>query len=227
MIYCFIPLRSGSKGIPGKNTKPFLGKPLFEWVVGAAVKSLCNIVVVSTDIEPFMYRNSKVVVGKRRGQTCDDEATTNQVLLEWLHGDLPGAPPPVSRNSIIVTLHATSPYTTPDDINSAISLLVSTTYESVVSIAPLTRFLWHRVDNHWTPANYTIGEQPRRQDMEPLYLENGAVYVSRMSSILSTGSRISGNICTHVMDYSFELDTPADWIVGENIMGERVGHSSI
>jgi N-acylneuraminate cytidylyltransferase len=31
-----IPARGGSKGLPGKNTKPLLGKPLIAWTIEQA-----------------------------------------------------------------------------------------------------------------------------------------------------------------------------------------------
>ena len=45
----FIPLRKGSKGIPGKNKKKLLGRPLFCWVLGEAIASTLDAIYVYTD----------------------------------------------------------------------------------------------------------------------------------------------------------------------------------
>ena len=45
----FIPLRKGSKGIPNKNKRKMVGRPLFTWVLGEAVFSELDEVYVYTD----------------------------------------------------------------------------------------------------------------------------------------------------------------------------------
>jgi len=47
----FIPIRKGSKGIPGKNTRKMVGRPLFTWVLGEALQSNLDEVYVYTDDE--------------------------------------------------------------------------------------------------------------------------------------------------------------------------------
>jgi len=50
-----IPLRKGSKGIPGKNSKTLLGRPLFAWSLIEAQKSLLDQIYVYTKV--FKYRD--------------------------------------------------------------------------------------------------------------------------------------------------------------------------
>ena len=45
----FVPLRKGSKGIPGKNKRKMLGRPLFCWVLTEAIFSKLDEVIVFTD----------------------------------------------------------------------------------------------------------------------------------------------------------------------------------
>ena len=52
MNIAVIPARGGSKRIPGKNIKDFLGKPIIAYSIEAALKSQCfDQVIVSTDDE--------------------------------------------------------------------------------------------------------------------------------------------------------------------------------
>ena len=47
---CIIPARGGSKRIPKKNIKEFLGKPIIAYSINAAINSgLFDVVMVSTD----------------------------------------------------------------------------------------------------------------------------------------------------------------------------------
>lgn len=51
---CIIPARGGSKRIPRKNIKPFMGKPIMVYSIEAALKSgLFDEVMVSTDDYDF------------------------------------------------------------------------------------------------------------------------------------------------------------------------------
>ena len=53
-ILGIIGARSGSKGVPGKNIRPLLGKPLIGWIIEKAKKSkYINRVIVSTDSEQY------------------------------------------------------------------------------------------------------------------------------------------------------------------------------
>ncbi|HNC31673.1 MAG TPA: pseudaminic acid cytidylyltransferase, partial [Cyclobacteriaceae bacterium] len=55
-----IPLRAGSKGIPQKNRKKLLGRPLFTWVLAEAIFSDLDTVYVFTDdtwIEEYVAAN--------------------------------------------------------------------------------------------------------------------------------------------------------------------------
>ena len=52
----FIPLRKGSKGIPGKNKKDLAGKPLYQWVLDEAIQSNLDEVFVFTDDEGIMHQ---------------------------------------------------------------------------------------------------------------------------------------------------------------------------
>ena len=52
MNIAVIPARGGSKRIANKNIRPFCGKPMIAWSIGAALTSgLFDRVIVSTDSE--------------------------------------------------------------------------------------------------------------------------------------------------------------------------------
>ena len=81
-----ITARGGSKRIPRKNIKPFLGKPIIEYSIEAALKTgVFNEVMVSTDDEEIAQVAVNVgakVPFLRSEQTSNDFATTADVLLE-------------------------------------------------------------------------------------------------------------------------------------------------
>ena len=83
---CIIPARSGSKRIPKKNIKPFLGKPIISYTIENAIKTgIYDEVMVSTD-DDEIAKIAKLYGAKvpflRSKKNSDDHATTIQVITE-------------------------------------------------------------------------------------------------------------------------------------------------
>ena len=85
---CIIPARGGSKRIPRKNVRPFLGKPMLAYSIEAALGTdLFDVVMVSTDDEEIAEVACKYgaeVPFMRSAQAASDLATTADVLKEVL-----------------------------------------------------------------------------------------------------------------------------------------------
>ena len=83
-----ITARGGSKRVPGKNIRPFCGKPIIQYSIEAALESqLFDEVMVSTDSEKIadVARSAGAQVPfMRSAETSNDFATTRDVLLEVL-----------------------------------------------------------------------------------------------------------------------------------------------
>ena len=85
---CIITARGGSKRIPRKNIKEFLGKPIIAYSIDAAIQSgIFDEVMVSTDdeeIKAVAERFGAVVPFMRSAATSNDYASTRDVLMEVL-----------------------------------------------------------------------------------------------------------------------------------------------
>ena len=85
---CIIPARGGSKRIPRKNIKPFMGKPIMAYSIEAALKSgLFDEVMVSTDDDEIIQVTESYglrVPFKRPAELASDTAGTYEVLLHAL-----------------------------------------------------------------------------------------------------------------------------------------------
>lgn len=215
MIYGFIPVRAGSKGIPHKNVKPFLGKPLVLWIVDAMSASLVDEIIVATDdhdVMDYLHDHDKVTIwSDEDAAAADMRVNTENVMLQWV-----AARRPAPRDMIILA-QATSPYTRWDDINAIITGMSTGGKGSMISVYPIHRFFWQPSGK---PMNYALDARPRRQDAPPYYMENGALYATSVGDLQRTRCRVSGNIGLHIMRYGFELDDPEDWVIGETTMRE-------
>lgn len=215
----FIPLRQGSKGIPGKNKRKMVGRPLFTWVLGAALHSDLDAVYVYTDdewiisfIEKEYHYTQKIKVLQRSATSATDTASTESAMLEFaasIDYDF----------DVFCLLQATSPFTTETDINKSLSKLRDG-HDSTVSVVNTHRFIW---DHDGKPLNYEHTNRPRRQDFEGLLVENGAVYTCTKDVIKTKQNRLGDNvgIVTMPEESLQEIDSENDWLVVEQLLMAR------
>ena len=212
-IIAFIPARGGSKSIPEKNSKIFCGKPLIFWNLQELQKSNVDEIVVATDSEKIKsvvnsFNFSKVKVYDRSKENTQDTSSTESVILEYISSAN------LSDGDIFMLVQVTSPFTQTSHFNEGLELFKK--HDSVLSCCESKRFSW----KNGKALNYDIYNRPRRQDFQGTLIENGAFYISSVSSIKQSKNRISGNTGIYEMpEYTYtEIDEIEDWIVAESLM---------
>lgn len=213
----FIPLRKNSKGIPNKNKKKLLGRPLFTWVLTEAIFSNLDKVFVFTDDDAVIeYINlhfqwsPKVSCIKRSDDNALDTSSTEDAILEFCDNMK-------TSFDIFCLLQATSPLTQRQDIDKALQTLKSDDLDAVLSVVNTHRFIWSKEGES---LNYDYKNRPRRQDFEGLLIENGAIYCTTKDALLKSKNRLSGNIGIIEMpeDTLVEIDSETDWHVTEQLL---------
>ena len=174
-----IPVRGGSKGIPGKNIKPLNGKPLINYTLNAARELFPDeIICVSTDSEEIIQiveKSGLKVPFIRPAELATDTAGTYEVLLHAIEF--------YERNGynpdIIILLQATSPFRNSKQIQEALDLF-DITCEMVVSVKETKSNPYYilREENKdgWLVKSKD-GNFTRRQDCPKVYEINGATYI--------------------------------------------------
>lgn len=215
-----IPLRKDSKGIPGKNKKKMVGRPLFSWVLTEAIFSNLDAVYVFTNdteiiryVEREYFWTNKVFALLRNEENANDTASTESTMLEFsaqINHDY----------AVLCLLQATSPLTLAADINTALDKIIIEKYDSALTVVNTHRFTWN---SDGTPQNYDVFNRPRRQDFEGLLIENGAVYATQKELFLASKNRVSGTIGLVKMpeETLMEIDSLSDWGIVENLLMER------
>ena len=132
-----ITARGGSKRIPGKNKKEFLGKPIIRYSIEAALASgLFEEVMVSTDDEEIaeIARSAGASVPFMRSEaTANDYATTDDVLMEVLEEYEKRG----KNFSYMACIYPTAPFVTAEKLRAAFRLLVE---EEASGVMPVVRF---------------------------------------------------------------------------------------
>lgn len=216
-----IPLRAGSKGIPKKNKKKLLGRPLFTWILTEAIYSrLTKVVVYSDDPEILEYVQAnyswsdKLSALQRSQESAADQASTEMAMREFaekINYDFDS----------MCLLQATSPLNTRENINEAIEKLNSGDFDSVLSVVNTKRFVWNK---DGSPLNYDYLERPRRQDFNGLLIENGAIYIASRESFRKSQNRLGGKIGLVEMpeDTLTEIDEEHDFVILEELLKKRL-----
>ena len=206
-----VPIRSESKGIPGKNLKVINGKPLVWWTL-KALNDCEDISLIVVAIDPAYktliskFKFDKVVEYIRRPENSRDDSSTESVLLEVIDA--------FDIAEDVILAQATSPLTTTEDICRGIEIYRERGCSSVISVVKQKRFIW---TEDGTALNYDIFNRPRRQDWEGHYVENGAFYIADSYGIRKHRSRVYGKIqlCEMKEHTYYEIDSEEDFeIVG-------------
>lgn len=212
-ILCVIPVRGGSKGVPGKNRRLVAGKPLVAWTIEQALAARPVLdVLVSTDAPELAQISREAgadVPFLRPAELARDETATEPVVLHAIaHRTAEGR-----RPDAVMLLQATSPVRLAGTIDRAIAQFHETGVDSLVGVVPQTPFLWRMGDP--VTAHYDIDARPRRQDIDAegfFYRETGSLYLTRTEIYETRENRLGGDVGLFVMDdvEGIDIDTELD-----------------
>ena len=223
-VLAVIPARGGSKGVPRKNIRPLLGRPLIAYSIDAARKSKAvDRVVVSTEDTEIadISRALGAEVLMRPAQLAGDETPTRDVLwhvVETLSSQ-------GYRPDAVLTLQPTSPMRTTRHIDEAIALFESRDdADSLVScmevphvFSPLS--VMRKDSSGYLQPFLTEPQRYRRQEKETVYARNGAaIYITRTARLADYV--FGGRLIAYMMniDQSVDIDTLDDFAAAERLM---------
>ena len=214
-----IPARGGSKGIPGKNLQTVGDVPLICRSIRAAQASNgVGRVVVSTDDDAIAEAAEAegVIVIQRPAAIAGDTASSESALLHALD-ELEEQGP---LETELVFLQCTSPFTTGAQIDAVLTALQKEGCSSSFSVSPWHGFLW-RADGRGINHDPELPRQ-RRQDLEPAFLETGAIYAMGVKAFRGCGSRFCPPTRPVVIEeVGPEIDTPEDLALCRNIAAQK------
>ncbi|MTE27392.1 acylneuraminate cytidylyltransferase family protein [Winogradskyella ouciana] len=174
-----IPARGGSKRIPSKNLRKLNGLSLVEHSIVYAQNNLEHIqhICVTTDDEDIsiIAKKHEVEVVKRPKELSGDLATTVSALKHVLQTV-------DAAYDNVILLQPTNPLRPKNLIKEAFNRFINSECESLLTVSSNDRKLGKIIDDKYVPYSYKMGQ--RSQDIEPLYFENGLLYITKTSLIL-------------------------------------------
>jgi len=225
-ILGLISARGGSKGLPRKNIKSLLGKPLIAWTIEQAFASkYLDRVVVSTDDKEIAEISKKFRAEApfiRPKELASDKAQGIEVVLhaiDWLKKN-----DKRKQYDLIMLLQPTSPLRAKEDIDKAIKLLFLKKAKAIVSVC--------EVDHHPLWAN-TLPEDGcmkdfirqvvlnrNRQELPKFYRLNGAIYIAYCDYLQKQKSFFGKKTFAYIMsrERSIDIDSEVDFKLAEILM---------
>ena len=228
-ILKLILARGGSKGLPKKNLKKLIGKPLIQYSIEAAKKSnYGSDVYVSTDCSEIAEISRSLeanVPFLRPERFSNDFSKSSDAIIhaiEYLE----------SKNKFydfILLLEPTSPLRDFNDINDSIEFFIShKNAKSCVSVVkselshPSFLFeMYEKLLKSYNDNNNVV----RRQDLNDLYYPEGSIYICEIETYKKTKTFYNDNFTVGFeIPYwkSFEIDTIEDFFIIESLMKNNI-----
>lgn len=217
---CIIPARGGSKRIPGKNIKSFLGEPIIVYSIRAARESgLFDEIMVSTDdneIAKIAIQAGASIPFMRSSENADEFATLTDVLLEVVakYENIG------KKFDNICCILPTAPLINSQRIITAFEKITSESFNSVCPVVefsyPILRALEFS-NNNLLQMVWPEYEKSRSQDLKKAYHDSGSFYWVKTTALLDEKTlfcKKGSAVILSEMEIQ-DIDTETDWALAE------------
>lgn len=210
-MICIIPARGGSKRIPRKNIRKFIGYPIITYPIDIAINAGFDVVVSTEDAEiAQVAEDSGADVHFRPEYLAGDDIEIEDVLYNLLAG---------SEHKIACMMLPTSVFTRPEHLEDSINLLMK--YDLVYSIVkfsyPIQRAL-HKVDGYVRMVEH---DHRNSQDIPARYHDAAQFYTFNVAAFLDGWEKDVRllELDAHGIEYAInevqDIDTEEDWEIAE------------
>jgi CMP-N,N'-diacetyllegionaminic acid synthase len=219
-LWVVVPARGGSTRVPGKNLRLLAGRPLLAYTLQLVIDAgLRNRTVVSSDDNATLALAASFGIRgiERPPELATADASTESALLHAL--DALGAE---GRGAEwVMTLPPTSPFRRAATVRELVALARADpdAHDCLMTVTEDRRDLW-RMAADGRLARLFPDAPRRQQDRTPLYEENSAVYLTRVSALRATRSVLGRSVRGVVIDpiEAWDINTETDLVVAEALV---------
>lgn len=218
-ILAIIPARGGSKRIPRKNIKDFLGKPIIAYSIETALKSkIFDEIMVSTDdreIAKIAKKYGAKVPFLRSKKNSDDFSTTDEVIEEVLNE----YEKRMIHFDIFCCIYPTAPLIQMITFKKCFDLLLKNKFDSVFPViqysSPIQRAL--KMSGSKVELYYPKNLGKRTQDFQHSYYDSGQFYWMWTNKFIKTKTTFPKNTGAIVISdlIAHDIDNLDDWKMAE------------
>jgi CMP-N-acetylneuraminic acid synthetase len=203
-----IPARGGSKRLPEKNTRLLGEIPLLAHSILYAKQNnaIIDEIYVSTNddkIKKIALEYGAKVIDRPESLSGDLEPTVTALkhVLESIEYDVDN----------VILLQPTNPLRPENLLKDGFDFYLKGNHDSLFTVSRNHQKFGKITDGKFVPFNYEIGQ--RSQELEPLFFENGLLYIAKSEKILSD-IIISKDACPFEINHIFasvDIDTQEDF----------------
>jgi CMP-N-acetylneuraminic acid synthetase len=216
-ITAIVPMRHSSERVPGKNYRPFAGRPLYHHIVSTlAASRYVDQVVIDTDSDFIMNDAAEhfpqTLILERPAHLRAGEIPMNDVLLNTVT-QVPA--------DLYLQTHSTNPLLTSSTVDAAVKqLLDSPEHDSLFSVTRLQTRLW---DESGRPVNHDPSVLLRTQDLPPVFEENSNIYIFSRQTLEEGGNRLGRRPLMFEIDAmdAWDIDEELDFLIAEFLFKQR------
>ncbi len=219
-LIAIVPVRGGSKGLPGKNLRLLSGVPLWSRAASQGLEAGADRVVITTDIpDQLDPADSRYEIVQRSEDLAGDDTPMAPVLVDALSRSVVGP-------ARIVLLQATSPLRSIDDIHACVALHATDKHDLVLSVTEtdpgILKFGTMEGDA-FRPVSDPAYCFSNRQSLPSVMRPNGAVYVFDKDWFLANDGFVTEKIGAVVMppERSQDIDTESDFVKAERLLSAK------
>lgn len=213
-VVALLPMRHGSERVPGKNYRPFAGRPLYQYVLDSllACERVAEV-VIDTDSPEILngaakaYPNVRLI--QRPPELTGGEVPMNAVIQHAVQ---------LVAADLYLQTHSTNPLLRTATLSLAIERFCQArdTHDSLFSVTRHQKRYW---DEAGLPVNHDPQVLLRTQDLAPLYEENSCIYLFTREQIVASGNRIGRRplLFEIAAIEAWDIDDEADFELAEQL----------
>lgn len=205
-MIALVPMRHHSVRVPGKNYRPFGGKPLFHHIMDTLLKvPELELILVDTDspqiMESLEEHFPQIKTLSRPEHLRSDSIPMNEILIHDTG---------VIEADYYLQTHSTNPLLRAETISAAIQSFLANIpeYDSLFGVTRLQTRLWDQLGR---PINHNPNILLRTQDLPPVYEENSCLYIFARETLISRRNRLGKR------PFMFEIPSIEAWDIDEEL----------
>ena len=221
-----IPARGGSKGVPGKNIESIAGKPLIGYTIDVAIESniFDTLVVTSDDEQILSYASTfNLLLHKREKTLATDTSPVIDTIIEVLNF---AEKQKKIQFDYIYLLQVTAPLREKRHLQEALEKFKN--HRNAASLISVTKMedkhpaRMYKIADDFLESLSPEQEQLNRQQLSPVYIRNGSIYITRRDVLLSTRSIMAKPSIAYEMaaSYYLNIDTLQDMLLAKILLNK-------